>query len=255
MTKMTQGPWTRIRPLQIDDVDAKTAAAIKTGELTRGGFPNNLVKVMAYCPRFVQLELEYANSFMFDPVTFVGDLQTAGFNDRFLKELVISRTSLLNRSHYSVTHHCFVATALFNEAGRGQEGHQKLLYLDEHENHPDVYTERERVVLDYTAKVSRDAHTVTDRDLADLRKVLEAHNRTDARLNELDDAAMARHVDSQIVELTWLIGHICLLNRWFTVLQVPDEGPLDEADFVTLYEQVVPADIRERNARILGGGL
>jgi hypothetical protein len=44
-----------------------------------------------------------------------------------------------------------------------------------------------------------------------------------------------------------------LLNRWFTVLQVPDEGPLDEADFVTLYEQVVPADIRERNARILGG--
>ena len=37
MTKMTQGPWTRIRPLQIDDVDAKTAAAIKTGELTRGG--------------------------------------------------------------------------------------------------------------------------------------------------------------------------------------------------------------------------
>jgi hypothetical protein len=50
MTKMTQGPWTRIRPLQIDDVDAKTAAAVKTGELTRGGFPNNLVKVMAYCP-------------------------------------------------------------------------------------------------------------------------------------------------------------------------------------------------------------
>jgi alkylhydroperoxidase family enzyme len=127
------------------------------------------------------------------------------------------------------------------------------LYLDEHENHPDVYTQRERVVLDYTAKVSRDAHTVTDEDFADLRKVLEAHNRTDTRLNELDDAAMARHVDSQIVELTWLIGHFCLLNRWFTVLQVPDEGPLDEADFVTLYEQVVPADIRERNARILGG--
>jgi hypothetical protein len=81
---------------------------------------------------------------------------------------------------------------------------------------------------------------------------LEGHNRSDARLNELDDAAMARHVDSQIVELTWLIGHFCLLNRWFTVLQVPDEGPLDEADFETRYEQVVPADIRERNARILG---
>jgi alkylhydroperoxidase family enzyme len=253
MTMMAQGPWTRIRPLQIDEVDVKTAAAMKTGELTRGGLPNNLVKVMAYCPRFVQLELEYANSFMVDPVTLVGDLQTAGFNDRFLKELVILRTSLLNRSHYSVTHHCVVAIALFNDAGRGEEGHRKLLYLDEHDNHRDVYTERERVVLDYTTKVSRDAHTVTDHDFADLRSVLAAHNGTDARLTELDDAAMARHVDSQIVELTWLIGHFCLLNRWFTVLQVPDEGPLDEADFVTQYEQVVPADIRERNARILGG--
>lgn len=236
MTNMTQGPWARIRPLQIDDVDAKTAAAIKTGELTRGGLPNNLVKVMAHCPRFVQLEVEYANSFMFDPVTYVGDLKTAGFNDRFLKELVISRTSLLNHSHYSVTHHSLVGTER------------------EHENHPDVYTERERVVLDYTAKVSQDAHTINDQDFADLRKVLEAHNRTDARLNDLEDAAMARHVDSQIVELTWLIGHSYLLNRWFTALQVPDEGPLDQSDFLTSYEQVVPADIRERNARIVGGG-
>lgn len=253
MTKITQGPWTRIRPLQIRDVDAKTAAAIKTGELTRG-LPNNLVKVMAYCPRFVQLEVEYANSFMFDPVTFVGDRQTAGFNDRFLKELVISRASLLNRSHYAVTHHSLAAIALFNDAGRGEEGHQKILYLDEHENHPQVYSERERVVLDYTVKVSQDAHTVSDQDFADLRKVLEAHNRTHTRFNDHDSGAMARHIDSQIVELTWLIGHTCLLNRWFTVLQVPDEGPLDESDFVTLYEQVVPADIRERNARILGDG-
>ncbi|GFG48564.1 hypothetical protein CQY20_31180 [Mycolicibacterium agri] len=250
MTELPQEHRTRIRPLHIDEADTKTAAAIKTGELTRGGFPNNFVKVMAHCPRFVQLEIEYANSFMFDPVTFFGGLQTAGFNDRFLKELVISRTSLLNRSHYSVTHQSLVGTALFNDAGRGAEGHQKLLHLHEHENHPQVYTEREQVVLDYTAKVSRDAHTVTDQDFADLREVLEAHNRMDPRLNKLNDSAMTRHVDSQIVELTWLIGHICLLNRWFTVLQVPDE-----ADFVTLYEQVVPADIRVRNARILAGSV
>lgn len=254
MTEMTQGPWTRIRPLQMDDVDAKTAAAIKTGELTRGGFPNNLAKVMAYCPRFVQLEIEYANSFMFDPATFAGDRQTAGFNDRFLKELVISKTSLLNRSRYAVTHHSLAGTKLFNDAGRAEEGHQKLLHLHEHESHPDVYTDREQVVLDYTAKVTHDAHTVTDQDFVDLWIALEAHSRTDARFNGPDQEAMARHVDSQIVELTWLIGHLCLLNRWFTVLQVPDEGPLDEADFLTLYEQVVPADIRQRNERILGHG-
>ena len=172
----------------------------------------------------MQLEVEYANSFMFDPVTFVGDLQTAGFNDRFLKELVISQTSLLNRSHYAVTHHSWSGRHCSMTRGAARRDTKNSCLLDEHENHPDVYTERERVVLDYTAKVNRDAHTVTDQDFADLRKVLEAHNRTDARLNELGDAAMARHVDSQIVELTWLIGHFGLLNRWFTVLQVPDRG-------------------------------
>ena len=65
---------------------------------------------------------------------------------------------------------------------------------------------------------------------------------------------MARHVDSQIVELTWLIGHFCLLNKWFTALQVPDEGPDDELDFLAAYQQVVPEDIRQRNEQILAGG-
>jgi len=63
---------------------------------------------------------------------------------------------------------------------------------------------------------------------------------------------MGRHVDSQIVELTWLMGHFCLLNRWFTVLQVPDEGAEDEVNFLAVYEQVVPEDIRRRNDRLLG---
>jgi hypothetical protein len=60
-------------------------------------------------------------------------------------------------------------------------------------------------------------------------------------------------VDSQIVEMTWLIGQFCLLNRWFTALQVPDEGPLDEANFQASYEAVVPPEIRERNEILLDG--
>jgi alkylhydroperoxidase family enzyme len=166
MTKMSQGPWTRIRPLQIDEIDDKTAAAMKAGELTWGRFPNNLIKVIAYCPRLAHTEVEYANSFTFDPVTLMGDVQIAGFNDRFLKELVISRTSLINRARYSITHHSFIGMKLFTDAGRREEGHAKLLHLHEHEKHPDVYTERERAVLDYTAKVTRDAHLVSDQEFA-----------------------------------------------------------------------------------------
>ena len=65
--KPKQGPWTRIRPLQITEVDSHTAAAFKQAEVTWGGFPNNLIKVMGYCPRLAQTEVEYCNTFIFDP--------------------------------------------------------------------------------------------------------------------------------------------------------------------------------------------
>jgi alkylhydroperoxidase family enzyme len=252
-SKISQGPWTRIRPLQSDELDSYTHAGVMVGVTTWGGFPTNLLKVLSYCPRLTQTEVEYANSFIFDPPTFRGEIQESGFNDRFLKELVISRVSLVNRSRYSVTHHGFMGMALFSGAGRAEEGHRKYLHLHEHEKHPDVYTERERVVLDYAVKVTQDAHLVSDEDFADLRRVLREQNQADERLKVLDDEEMDRHVDTQIVELTWLIGHYCLLNRWFTVLQVPDEDKNDEDNFLAAYEQMVPEDIRKRNEELLNG--
>jgi len=252
-TEISHGPWTRIRPLQRDEIDPYTEAGMVEGELTWGRFRNNLCKVMAYTPRLLQTEVEYCNTFIFDPPTFRGDVQEAGFNDRFIKELVISRTSLINRSRYSVTHHAFIGMLLYTNADRRDEAHAKYLHLHEHEEHPEVYTERERVVLDYTAKVTRDAHLVTDEEFAELRRVLKEHNLEDESLAGLDEEELDRRVDSQIVELTWLIGHFCLLNRWFTVLQVPDEGQEDEDNFLAVYAEVVPEDIRGRNEQILNG--
>lgn len=254
MTQISQGPWTRIRPLQRDELDPYTHAGMTTGELTWGGFRNNLCKVMAYVPRLVQTEVEYCNSFIFDPPTFRGEVQEAGFLDRFLKELVISRTSLINRARYSITHHSFIGMKLFTDAGRREEAIPKYLHLHEHEKHPDVYTPLERIVLDYTAKVTRDAHLVTDEEFEALRSALREHNQHNDALRNFSPEAMNRHVDAQIVELTWLIGHFCLLNRWFTVLQVPDETEKDEDNFGAAYEAVVPAEVRQRNEAILQGG-
>lgn len=253
-TEISQGKWTRIRPLQRDEIDPYSRAGMEKGETTWGGFRTNLLKVMAYLPRVVQTEVEFANTFIFDPPAFRGDVQEAGFNDRFLKELVISKTSLVNRSRYSVTHHALLGMLLYTEAGRGDEGHKKYLYLHEQEKHPDIYTERERVVLDYTAKVAKDPHLVTNEDYEELRRVLREHNMQDERLKKFSREEMVKHVDSQIVELTWLMCHFCLLNRYFTVLQVPEEGPDDEDNFGPFYEQVVPEDVRERNEKILGHG-
>ena len=253
-SEISQGPWTRIRPLQRDEIDVYTEAGMVMGELTWGRFRNNLCKVMAYTPRLLQTEVEYCNTFIFDAETFRGDVQEAGFNDRFIKELVISRTSLLNRSRYSVTHHTGIGMMLYSNAGRQEEAHIKYLHLHEHEKYPEVYTEREKVILDYTVKVVKDAHLVTDKEFENLRRVLREHNIQDKRLKKFSKTEMDRHVDTQIVELTWLIGHFCLLNKWFTVLQVPDEGPDDEDNFLAVYEQVVPEDIRTRNEEVLGGG-
>ncbi len=251
-TKISQGPWTRIRPLQRDEIDLTTHAGMSTAEIT-WGIRNNLCKVMTYTPRLMQTEVEYANSFIFDPPIFRGDVQEAGFNDRFIKELVISRTSLINRSRYSITHHGFMGMALFSDAGRKDEGHVKYLHLHEHEKHPEIYSDRERIVLDYTVKVVKDPHLVTDREFEELKQTLRKHNMEDERLKSFPDEDMDRHVDSQVVELTWLIGHYCLLNRWFTVLEVHDEGPDDEDNFTAFYEQVVPEDVRKRNEEVLNG--
>ncbi len=250
-TEISQGPWTRIRPLQRDELNLATAAGMTKGEITWGHFPGNLGKVMAYLPRMVQTEVEYCNTFIFDPPCFRGDVQEAGFNDRCLKELVISRVSLYNRSRYSVTHHASIGWMTWVAEGRGDEAHPKFLHLHEHEKHPEVYTARERAVLDYVVKLCEDAHLVTDQEFEELRRVLREHNLDDDRLKLLAGEEMARHVDSQIVELTWLAGHYISLNRWFTVLQVPDETEADEADFLSGYEQTVPEDIRKRNEDFL----
>jgi alkylhydroperoxidase family enzyme len=265
---MKQGKWTRIRPLQIDEVDDYVAAAYKMGELTWGHFPNNLMKIMGHCPSLAITEVAYANSFIFDIDVFNNGRQHAGFLDRPLKELCISRTSLYNRSRYSVTHHTYIGYTLFKGQGREDEGHKKLLHLHEHEKYSYVYTERENECLNYGVKICRDPHEVSDEEFAHLKQTLVTHNRGDAPAHEMTD--FDRHfikkwasyndqqhailVDSQLVELTWIIAHFCLLNRWFTALQVPDESADDEANFLGVYAANIPEDLRKRNEDILKGG-
>ena len=181
----SQGPWTRIRPLQIDEVDDYTAAAYKQGELTWGHFPSNLIKMMGHCPSLTITEVPYANSFIFDVDVFNNGRQHAGFLDRPLKELCISRTSLYNRSRYSVTHHSYIGYALFKRLNREAEGHTKLLHLHEHEQHREIYTARENACLDYAVKVSRDAHEVTDDEFEALKDVLGRHNHGQAPAEEM----------------------------------------------------------------------
>lgn len=266
-TAIKQGPWTRIRPLQIDEVDRYTAAAYRQAEITWGGFRNNLVKTMGYCPSLTITEIPYANSFIFDRDVMNAGNQVAGFLDRPLKELCVSRTSLHNRSRYSVTHHSLIGYNTFRDAGREADGHRKLLHLHEHDRHRDIYTARENACLDFAVKIARDAHEVTDDEFHALRRELDRYNRGQAPADEMTpfdrqfiekwsrytEEQYSHLADTQIVEVSWLISHFCLLNKWFTVLQVPDETAEDEDNFLGVYESTVPEDIRHRNDELLRG--
>ena len=249
-----QGSWTRIRPLQRDEVDPYTAAEMtKADVLWSAGVPFNLGKVMAYLPRLMQTDVDYENAFIFDPPSFRGGVQETGFNDRAIKELAILKSVILCRAHFLLLHHSLIYLDSAENAGEREDAHAKLLHLHAHEDHAGHYTARERIVLNYTAKLAEDAHLVTDGDFAALRETLRAHDLTDARLAALPAAALDRHVDAQIVELTWLVTHFCHLARWCTALQIPLEGPDDEYDFLADYAARVPADVRQRNEAVLAG--
>lgn len=60
-SKLSQGSWTRIRPLQRDELDPYTEAGMVVAELTWGRFRNSLARVMAYCPALIQAGVEYCN--------------------------------------------------------------------------------------------------------------------------------------------------------------------------------------------------
>ncbi len=249
-SRISQGPWTRIRPLQRDEVDPYTAAEmIRADHLWSAGVPFNLGKVMAYLPRFMQTDVDYENSFIFDPPSYRGGVQETGFNDRAIKELAVLRVAIQCRARFLLLHHSLI----YLDTAEGADAHAKLLHLHAHEDHSGLYTARERTVLGYTAKLIEDAHLMSDGDFADLRETLRAHDMTDARLAALPAAALDRHVDAQIVELTLLVTHFCHLARWSTVLQIPLEGPKDEYDFLADYAARVPADVRERNEAVLAG--
>jgi|WetSurMetagenome_2_1015567.scaffolds.fasta_scaffold64952_1 alkylhydroperoxidase family enzyme len=210
------------------------------------------MKVMGHCTSLAITEVPYTNSFIFDIDVFNNGRLFAGFMDRPMKELLISRTSLFNRCRYSVTHHSCIGYSLFKQLDREDEGFRKMLHLHKHESHSSIYTAREMACLNYAVKVALDPHEVTDDEFTSLKHVLRQHNSGRAAADDMTDFdrkfiakwtdyTPPQHdalVDLQIVEITWLIGQFCLLNRWFTALQVPDERPLDEATFLAAYGAV-----------------
>ena len=198
---------------------------------------------MAHCPRLAQTEVDYANAFIFDEESYLNGVQQAGFVDRCLKEILITCVALTNRCRYTTTHHSFIGYGTYENARRLDEYLPKFLHLHEDDLAPyrANYTELEYDLIAYAKKICRDPHTITDEEIHRLKRLLGAYNLK--RKDGLSDEANEWLINSQLVEITWLISHFCLLTRWFTVLQMEDEGEDAEVNFLKLYAETVPPEI------------
>ncbi|MFQ5796855.1 MAG: carboxymuconolactone decarboxylase family protein [Candidatus Bipolaricaulia bacterium] len=115
-----------------------------------------------------------------------------GLLERALKEKVILKASMLNSCQFCVNSH----RTIMRNLGIPQDQIDQL-------EAPRSLTERERLALDYTEAVMRDSNRVGDELFAELT---------------------ARFSSEEIVELTFLIGYINMLNLFNNALQVTYRG-------------------------------
>lgn len=192
----------RISLCKLQDVSLETRGYYQMSAET-WGILSNLIMTLGHCPALTKTLVPFANSFIFYPID--------GNNiDRKLRELVINKVSRHNESHYSVTHHTLIAL-------REKVEPAKLLALDSWQI-SNTYSDRERLAIEYAELGSGDSNNVSDQFFDQLHK---------------------HFSDPEIVELTVLIGHFNLLNRWLNALQVEDEP-----EFLQFYNDIVPNELK-----------
>jgi hypothetical protein len=283
----------RVKPRQVEELSAEMQAEYDKSVRT-WGIPNNLMGTMSCHPQLAMTEVDYANSFIFEEGKYVSIprpgsgkgtvlFPAAGFVDRVTKELTLSIVSLLNRSRYSITHHSVIATLTLNERVVGATAKERkdraeamLLHLVDGAGHVDfenriyqgahLYSELQLATLRLAVKLNRDPHSITDAEIAGLRKLQRAEALRQIESSALasqfsnggpDAAYLDAYVDAMLVEFTWCTCHFSgLLNRWFTTLHVRDEEfKVDGTHtFVDNYNAVVPDRIKQRNNELLGSG-
>ncbi len=149
------------------------------------GKPGSIQKVLAHRPEVLQKFLPFYAS--------VGRSL-----DRKLYEEIYLCISLLNRCEYCTQHHL----AASKKAGLGPEDWQALQKGDFSR-----FPEKNQVALRYSSKLTKDAHSATDEDFAELKK---------------------HFADPEIVDLHLLIGLVNFTNRVTGPLALEVEFPKEE---------------------------
>ena len=174
----------RISRLDRSEVAPDTAALYDKAFAQRGNVPN-MFRVMAHRPEiFSTMQAHFA------AVLNTGTVSTK------LKELIIVRTSQVNVTPYCLASHTILARGL------GWTDDQ-LAHLENWPQRED-FTPAEKAALRLAESVTRDAHSVTDEQFAELRSF---------------------YSEGEIVELLCAIGLFNYFNRFNNALQMQPTKP------------------------------
>ena len=174
----------RISRLQRSEVRPSSVAIYDRTLRDRGNVPN-MFRTMAHRPEIFETIIAHM-----DAVLNTGTLSKA------LKELIIVRTSQVNRTPYCMASH----TAICKRLG-WTDAHLKALYDADESGE---FDERERVAIHLAEAMTRDPHSYSDAEFARLRSF---------------------YSEGEVVELMAAIGLFNYFNRFNDLLQMEPTQP------------------------------
>jgi uncharacterized peroxidase-related enzyme len=174
----------RISRLKRDEVRASSVAIYDRTLRDRGNVPN-MFRTMAHRPEIFETIIAHM-----DAVLNTGTLTKA------LKELVIVRTSQVNRTPYCLASH----SAICKRLGWSDAQLEALKDVEA----SGEFTERERVAIHLAEAMTRDPHNYTDEEFARLRSF---------------------YSEGEVVELMAAIGLFNYFNRFNDLLQMEPTQP------------------------------
>jgi uncharacterized peroxidase-related enzyme len=190
----------RISRLSRREVSASSVAIYDRTLRDRGNVPN-MFRTMAHRPEIFETIIAHM-----DAVLNTGTLSKA------LKELVIVRTSQLNRTPYCLASH----TAICRRLGWTDEHFDALARAAE----SGKFSEAEAVAIHLAEVMTLDAHNYTDADFARLRSF---------------------YSEGEVIELMAAIGLFNYFNRFNDVLQMEPTKPASAEELAEA--GVVPATV------------
>ena len=182
----------RISRLKRDEVSPDAMSIFDRYLRDRGNVPN-MFRTMAHRPQIFETVIAHMEAIL-----------NTGTLPKALKELVIVRTSQLNRTPYCLASH----TAIARKLGWSAE-HIEALHDAAHSEH---FSEREKVAIHLAEVMTLDAHGYSEAEFARLRTF---------------------YSEGEVVELMAAIGLFNYFNRFNDLLQMDPTQPASAEELAT----------------------